>query len=173
MSSEVYATTYFGAFIGGYHDGYAAGENERVTGSFENGLPDVIFNNEVGAFEAISKKCGGTEGDEEDAIPWVDLGFSAMKKPHKIDTSVYSGSRERAMAIYTRGGHDDDGDEIIGGEDDEIIGGNDDWDDDGWDSFIEGAIAVEVAVPEEMLLIPLAMAGAFESPILFGEDLYA
>jgi hypothetical protein len=149
MTNEVYATTYFGSFVGGYHDGYAAGE---VVGGVEE-LPDIIFNNEIGSFEA--KKCGGSDGDG--ISQWSTIGFNVTGS-YKVKTDVYSGSREMARVIY-RAGHDDDGDEV----DDDIDGGDD------WDEFIASGTALEVAVPEELLLAPLIVTG---SNISFDEDFY-
>lgn len=138
--------TYYGAFIGGYEDGYLidddaarlihrGGYSGGVGGGEGDDMADIIFNNEVGAFEVSTKKCGGSielkEGD------WRTIGFIVDKKKKKIDTSVYSGSREKASGFYARiGSHDAAGvdevdevdfgiDEIDRSEDDHVGVGDD------------------------------------------------
>lgn len=127
-------------------DGYLGGSGE---------MPDVIFNNEVGAFEEIKSKCGGRDDDEPLVLTWEKLGFKPIGV-YKVDTAVYTGSRERAADLYKFHGGD-------GGD-----GGDDDEDD--WDDFIVDAVAIEAVVPEELILIPAIAMGGED---YFGEDLYA
>ncbi len=138
--------TYYGAFVGGYEDGYLLDDDERrlvgdhgmvhIRGGNEgdegDDTVDIIFNNEVGAFEEVRhggyylSTDGYTGGIEVKEGEWSTIGVTISGKK-KVDTKVYTGSRETASDFYARiGSHDDDDedgdDDVHGGDEDDVWG---------------------------------------------------
>lgn len=181
--------TYYGAFVGGYEDGYLLDDDERrLVGDYgrvhirggnedEDNQTDIIFNNEVGAFEDVSSSRRGgyspTGGIEVKEGEWSTIGVTISGKK-KVDTKVYTGSRETVSDFYARiGSHEDD--DVHGGDEDDlwgdlletspstpiiarddiwadVIGGNDDDDDDTWGDLLTDAAAVDAVIPDELLV---------------------